>query len=457
MTPGKPTGPVAELSGPITAGRLLEPTSTVPIDLTSHGYVTEEFFASGTASAFEASGPLGRDGRWSVTPGPAAPYRTRMVVRRPSDPDRFNGTVVVEWFNVTGGLEACPDWAYLGPQLVSDGYVYVGVSVQAYGIDGGEARIGVPGMPPGSGLVVADPERYGTLRHPGDAFAFDMFSQIGRALRAPGTPSALGALRPQRIIGVGESQSAFFMTTYINAVQPTAQSYDGFFVHSRGSGGASLTGVPIGAEAVPAGLHIRSDSAVPVFIFITETDLGPLLDYVSARQPDDHTIRTWEVAGTAHGDAHVVGKFASLLGCDGLVNEGPQHFVAQAALVALNRWIADGVAPPTASPLRLARTSPTRIARDGRGNALGGVRSPAVDVPIAALSGDARPGASRICALFGSTEYFDPGTLVDLYGDRSEYLAAYERSLDEAIGAGFLLGSDRAELLALAEGVSFPS
>jgi len=102
-------------------------------------------------------------------------------------------------------------------------------------------------------------------------------------------------------------------------------------------------------------------------------------------------------------------------------------------------------------------TSPPQIARDPLGNALGGVRTPAVDVPIAALSGDARPGANRICALFGSTEYFDPATLVDLYGDRNGYLAAYERSLDEAITAGFLLESDRAELLAGAQGVSFSS
>ena len=164
-----------------------------------------------------------------------------------------------------------------------------------------------------------------------------------------------------------------------------------------------------------------------------------------------------QLVGQRTGDAHVVGAFASLLGCDGAVNEGPQHFVVQAALVALNRWVAHGVAPPTAPPLQLAETSPALIARDALGNALGGVRTPAVDVPVAALSGDARPGASRICALFGSTEYFDPSTLVEQYGDRDGYLAAYERSLDETIGAGFLLGSDRAQLLALAQGVSFPS
>lgn len=113
---------------------------------------------------------------------------------------------------------------------------------------------------------------------------------------------------------------------------------------------------------------------------------------------------------------------------------------------------------PSARPaLQLAVSDPPRIARDRLGNALGGVRTPLVDVPVAALSGDAVPGASRMCALFGSTVPFDAATLVDLYGDRSGYLAAFELSLDEVIGAGFLLGSDRAELLEQARGVPFPT
>jgi hypothetical protein len=453
----KATGPAAELTGPVTTGRFNEPVSAVAIDLSSKGYVTEEFFASGTASAFEAPGPLSPDGRWSVTPGSTAPYRTRLVVRRPSDPARFNGTVLVEWFNVSGGLEASPDWSYLGPQILRDGYAYVGVSAQAFGVDGGKALLGIPGMAPGSGLVVSNPERYGTLAHPGDEFAFDMFTRIGRALHGPAPATALGPLRPERIIAVGESQSAFFMTTYIDAVQPVARAFDGFFVHSRGVSGASLTGVAMASPDVPKGLQIRSDSTVPVLIFETETDLGPLLDYGPARQPDSDRVRTWEVAGTAHADAYVVGGFASALGCDFSVNEGPQHFVAQAALVALTRWVADGVAPPSAPPLQLSSVSPPRIARDDAGNALGGVRTPAVDVPVSALSGEAPPGTSRLCALFGSTVRFDEATLVDRYGDKGNYLRAYGRSLDQAIAAGFLLESDRAELEALAAAAEFPS
>ena len=97
------------------------------------------------------------------------------------------------------------------------------------------------------------------------------------------------------------------------------------------------------------------------------------------------------------------------------------------------------------------------IARDHLGNARGGVRTPAVDTPIAALSGDAPPGASALCALFGSTVYFDHQTLVDLYRDRDGYLAAFTRSLDETISGGFLRAADQAELLAHAEEVDLRS
>ncbi len=449
-------GPVAAMSGPITTGRMVAPTSTVSVNLATHGFITQEFFASGTASAFEATGPLEPDGRWSVRPSTTAPYRTRIVVRRPSEPARFNGTVLVEWFNVSGGVEADPDWTYLSPQIVGDGYAYVGVSAQAFGVDGGVALLGIPGVTPSTGLVVSQPERYGMLRHPGDRYSFDIFSQIGRALRGADHPSVLGNLRPERIVAIGESQSAFFLTTYVDAVQPMARVYDGFLVHSRGGSGASLDGTPIGSDDSPRGLRIREDTRVPVLVFETETDVGPRLDYGPARQPDTDRVRTWEVAGTAHADAYLVGAFAAALGCDFAVNEGPQHFVVQAALEALDRWIAQGTPPPTAPPLRLSETDPPAIARDNLGNALGGVRTPAVDVPIAALSGEAPPGVSVLCSLFGSTVHFDDATLVELYGDKQRYVAAYTRSLDETIDRGFLRASDRAELLALAEGVQFP-
>ncbi len=443
--------------GPNTAGHIIDPTSPVPVDLAAHGYVEQEFFASGTATAYQPSKPLQADGGWAVKAQSSAPYRTRIVVRRPQDPKRFNGTVLIEWLNVSGGVEADADWAYLNPEIVRDGYAYVGVSAQAFGVHGGHALLGAPGASASGGLVAAEPARYGTLIHPGDQYSYDMFSQIGQALRGSGQPSALGSLHPSRLVAIGESQSAFFLTSYIDAFQPIKHVYDGFFVHSRGGSGAALTGQPIGSSDVPMGLKIRGDLGVPVFMFETETDVGPILDYGPARQPDTDRIRTWEVAGTAHADAYLVGSYAGVLGCNFTINEGPQHFVVQAGLHALNYWLVDGTPPARAARLELSVTGPPVIARDSLGNAVGGVRTPAVDVPVAALSGIAPAGASILCSLFGSTTPFDGTTLTRLYNDRGGYLSAYEASLGKAIAGGFLLSADRDALLEQARGVAFPS
>ena len=62
-------------------------------------------------------------------------------MRRPEDAARFNGTVVVEWMNVSAG-ESAPDWDYLNPELMREGYAWVGVSAQALGVDGGSSILG---------------------------------------------------------------------------------------------------------------------------------------------------------------------------------------------------------------------------------------------------------------------------------------------------------------------------
>ena len=93
-------------------------------------------------------------------PGAERRFRTRFVVRRPVDPDRFSGTVVVEWHNVSAGIDASPDWGFLHRHLAAQGHAWVGVSAQKVGIDGG-------GFVEGMHLKILAPERYGELEHPG--------------------------------------------------------------------------------------------------------------------------------------------------------------------------------------------------------------------------------------------------------------------------------------------------
>lgn len=439
----------ASLSGPVTVGHVIEPVSGHSQAMPP-GYVEQEFFASGMASAFRATSEPD-DGRWTVEPTTSAQYRTRILVRRPTDPSHFNGTVVVEWMNVTVA-ETDPEWDVFNPYLTDAGFAYVAVSAQALGVEGGQ---GVLSSTPVKGLVQDEPSRYGSLHHPGDQYALDMFAQIGRALRLDRDPAVFGGLRPKHVIAAGESQSAFYLTTFANTLQPLTHAFDGLFIHSRGSYGAPLDGT-VSTTFTGPGVRIRTDLDVPVFLFETQTDLIQL-DYGSAQQPNTDRIRTWEVAGTSHADAFTAGAGLGFLRCSTPVNTGPQHEVAQAALAAMQRWVTHGTPPPSPPPFELASTHPPRLALDPNGNVVGGVRTPAVDVPVSTLSGAPPPGTDAICGLFGSTIAFSPARLVALYHDKANYMALYARSLDRAIAGGYILPADRADLLAQARQAQFPS
>ncbi|HEX9030883.1 MAG TPA: alpha/beta hydrolase domain-containing protein, partial [Streptosporangiaceae bacterium] len=216
---------MVNFSGPVTAGGIVSPLCVVPFDLSANGYVEEEFLVSGTASCYVVPGEQGPDGLWAAEASGSAAFRTRIVIRRPTDPARFSGTLLLEWLNVSSGLEADPDWAYLHEEIFRSGHAYAAVSAQALGVQGGESLIGLPG-PPSRGLRGLDPVRYGDLEHPGDQYSFDLFGQIGAALGGKGRGGSaesgrvLGSLAPLQVLAIGESQSAFYLTSYINAVHP---------------------------------------------------------------------------------------------------------------------------------------------------------------------------------------------------------------------------------------------
>jgi hypothetical protein len=459
-TPASATAPQATLrsaatfSGPITVGHVIEPLSIHPSGVAAHGYVEQEFFASGTASDFTATSSPS-DGRWTIAPDTRAPYRTRILVRRPSDPARFSGTVIVEWMNVTVG-ESAPDWDYLNPALMEAGDAWVGVSVQSVAVEGGTPLLGSAAGGAIKGLVQQEPARYGSLHHPGDRYVLDIYDQIGLGLHAPHGADVLGPLRPRHVVAVGESQSAFYLTTYADALQPLSHAFDGIFIHSRDGSGAPLNSNSLTSGSIAGGLRIRTDLHVPVFMFETQTDLT-LLGYASAQQADTSHIRTWEVAGTSHADSYLVGSYANSLGCTSEVNTGPQHEVVQAAFADFVAWVAHGTPPPAPAPFGFTGGRRATFALDSHGNVLGGVRTPAVDVPVSTLGQVPAPRSSVICALFGSTTPFSPQTLQSLYGTKANFVAKYTADLNRAIAARYLLSSERASLLAQAQQVQFPA
>jgi hypothetical protein len=460
------SGPVAGTPGILMAG----------FDLASVGYMLEEFFLEGTAASFETAGPAGPDGFWPVRQAGKAPFVTRIVVCRPADPGAFTGTVILEWLNVSAGFDAPAHWMLTHRQVVRAGWAWAGVSAQRAGIDGGgifdgdgEGRRGM-GMP---ALKQSDPERYGGLSHPGDAFCFDIFSHAARAVRAGAVP---GLGRAECLLGSGQSQSAIHLVTYVNAVAPTlppGAGCHGYLIGSRSGSAAPLSGWDGSIRSGPQDVRIRSDASVPVLTVQTETDVTGLLAGVTARQPDSGRLRWWEIAGASHADTYFLGASFSDSGsldpaelarltaatttplgmaCPEPVNSGLQHhYVAQAAIAHLNRWARGGPPPPSSPLLETAPGDPMRLVTDSSGIARGGIRTGWVDAPVAALSGLTPDGAEGVAVLLGTTRTFGDAELARRYpGGRDDYAAAFRAATKRAVTDGFLLADDADEIVAVA-------
>ncbi|RBY88535.1 hypothetical protein DQ240_06505 [Blastococcus sp. TF02A-26] len=438
------------------------------MDYAAQGYEQVEYLLSGTATAYSPTGELSPDGDWSVEPSSEAAYTTRVVVTRPTDAGDFNGTAVVEWLNVSGGVDASPDLMLTHVELLRRGYVHVAVSAQQTGLDATRN---------------ADPERYSELSHPGDSYSYDMYSQAGQAVRLE-ADTLLAGLEPERVLAIGASQSAFRLLTYVNAVHPLVGVFDGFLVHSRFGAGAALSQAPLPQVDAPTPTRLREDLDVPVLVFQTETDAQAL----QARQEDSDVYRLWEVAGTAHfdmyglatgagdtGDAAGVAAWfedmrnpstnaVSVLTCALPVNAGPQTYVLRAALAALDEWVRTGTPPPSAPRLETVSTDPAapEYALDEQGIVRGGIRTPAVDAPVARLSGLGQPAGEpdqlqRFCRLFGTTVPLTTEELTALYGDHDGFVSAWVEAVDAAEADGYLLPEDAELLRDVAEQAAVPA
>ena len=457
----RPDGPAAEVVREIEAeGSAFLGASRPASGLDAAGYEEHEFIVSGTATSYEPDGELSGDGEWTLEPtGDEGDYVTRIVVRRPADPADANGTVLLEWLNVSGGVDANPDYAYMEEEILRSGSTWVGVSVQSIGIEGGPVAVAVAadnplvGQVAGKGLKVIAPDRYADLSHPGDQYSYDIYSQVARAVRAD-DGTILGDLSADHLIAVGESQSGFALTTYANGVQPLTEAYDGFLIHSRGGAPLPLAGtndnanVDIASAIAGTPTQIRTDLRAPTLIVQSESDVVGILNYLPARQPDSDTVRTWEMAGTSHVDQYLLGSIADSFDCGADINDGPMHVILKASLRALVNWVATGETPPEAEPLEVEeQEGASSYVRDELGVVNGGVRTPPVDVPAVVLSGDPGPSSEVACLLAGTTIPIPPTDLTELYPSAEDYLAEYEEAVDATIEAGFALEEDREALM----------
>jgi hypothetical protein len=448
------TVPDPAVVGPTTGGSRGQPFGAItPADLAQSRYAEDEYFYSGSAFAYEKDGAWGMDGVWKVKPARPAQYKIRLLVRRPVDTRRFNGIVVVEWLNVTGLQEGAADYSQMKEEIEREGYAWVGIGAQASGVN----------AQPG-GLKAWDPQRYGTLVHPGDAYSYDIFSQGAQAVRHPGAVDPLGGLRVRHVIATGRSQSAFRLVTYINAFHARAHLFDGYLVHSRGASAAGLTAEQLARDPDPiaAGAHIRPDVDVPVFDLQTEGDMVTLRAHLTHQASNPH-YRRWEIAGAAHAESprwvvEVPPALEMGQGCKEPINTAPHHAVVKAALHALSRWVQDGKAPADSPRIALGDpAAPDPIARDSFGNAKGGIRLPELEAPTAKVDGQrndvaqATPGGQNFCFLFGHTVLFDPPVLAALYPTHEAFVRRFSAAVDALERDGYWLKPEASDARKAAE------
>jgi len=419
----------------------------MPLDLQKAGYVEEEFIVSGAANVYDWAA----DGSLTVKTA-AAPYSTRILVRRPADPTRFSGHAVVEMLNPARRF----DWAmmsgYSRDSFIEHGDAWVGITMPG-SVDA--LRKFNPARYPSVSFANPNPSETCVAGGRGNAapatsdqeegLRWDMISQVGAALKSP---TGLNA----RYIYL-TSQGAD-VQTYAAAIQAHATLdngkpvYDGFLVKTPGSVGRIRRCAPAIAKGDPR-QTIRV--GVPFVEVVAQGEISDDYRRPDSDQPNDR-FRIYEVAGAAHIDKWAYRELPIMqdqLAAIGTPGQGTpswpfaarcdpeiplqEHpllkYIFDGAFVNIEQWASKGIAPPKADRITL---------KDGV--ATGGVRSPYVDVPVATYSMTS-PGPGT-CRELGSTTPFDWALLESLYGNHKNYEAKVVQAVDRMVQEHWITESD---------------
>lgn len=411
---------MASISGPTTSGARKTAWCATTSDLGSRGYQEDEYLLEGEA----------RGRRAPDAPADTREYRTRFLVRRPTDGARFNGRVLVEWMNVSMGYDVDVVYPGVEEMLLREGWAYVGVSAQPVGVNH---------------LVRWDPERYGALVHPGtpegetprfvrgESYSDGVFSDVARLLRSGDGERILGG-SVERLLAHGQSQSSGRLASYLADTHPAAGVYDGFLLHAGGGmrfRDGNIEASPITSNTDTPVLHVNSEAEAPRFFAI--------------RQPNTDAYRYWEVAGSGHTPVSTLMSMLDRAGREwgGESEPGPIgiEYALRAAVQRLDEWVAGGAPAPEAALIDVRPGDPPEVVRDELGNARGGLRLPHIEAPLGRFMPS--NGEQRLMPGF---EAFDDATLAKLYPGKDAYVEAVDSAAARATEQGVLLSAD-AELI----------
>jgi len=460
--------------------------SEVPQDLLKFNYIEEEFFVSGKANVYDYDA----DGNVIVRT-PDAPYTTRIHIRRPADKSKFSGNVVFELNNPTALHDLDLQWMFCRDFFLENGDIWVGITVKPIAI---------------KALVKFDPERYASMSmnnplspdqrcepEPGmlddttpeteNGLVWDIISQVGALLKGDSESNPIKDYNVEYLIATGYSQTGGYLTTYINFIHPldTAKLADGspvFDGYMIGDGDAFLFPINQCAPAPPGETSVTiKPPGVPVISVVTQGLLN--MTFVAWRPASDtpeDRYRRYEIPGSAHinqksndnkpnaADIQKAGVPATAANCAGINENGvtdfPIEFFMNSAYSNLYAWLRTGTPPPKAEPIMAEKKEgkdEIDIMLDEHGNALGGVRNPYVDVPLATYYGQSQPldeESAFFCMLAGYRQPFDNDKIKSLYPTRDDYLNSVSAMTDTMVKERFLTKSDGARIKEAAQGIN---
>lgn len=441
------------------------------IELQRYGYVEREYLQQGRAHVYK----LDVNNR-AVAENLPHKYATRLLVRYPTDPNRFSGRVYIDILNASSGIDLEDLWRRSWQYILNSGHAYVGITSKSL---------------TANALERFDQERYQGLHWQvngtdENGLLWDMLSQLGTLLRQPKAGGLLGGLEPDWLYLAGQSQSGMVLNTYLVAfadrlaVGRSGKSalFDGYL----NLVGPAVKPISTGG-ALPTQLY--RPSAVPLIAIMSEAEHammnvkrpGGLPNLAAYERPDDDSsdakIRFYEVAGAPHADPtspilpnnaeigkanhgrkrtpidYAPGRMETDLNIDPFVN---------AALENIHDWAANGRPAPSAArhwieydietdAKGVAKYSPRR---DLNGNVLGGLRSPQIAVPLYRYYATHDDGGF---ALAGTMAPLDKERLQNLYPNgRDDYLRRFEAATDSLVEERYLLIDDATHIKAWAAG-----
>ena len=455
-----------------------------PIDLSEYGYIEEEYLVSGLANVYAWEGSKDRPFVRSRN----CPYCTRILVRKPADPKKFSGHVMVETMH--------------GGQKIDNPHVGWG-SAYRYILENGDGWVGmsVAGTTFGA-LKTFDPKRYEKLSYPNPlppekrrpvgnmasspdqieknrgkvlpddpttekGLDMDMFSQVSAAIKRglPGTPFEGYNAKYTYLIGVTFAEIPCYSAAVLPFSYDTDEEhliYDAAVVYMSGRAGNLNREEGALSWDDP---RTKCGGKVPIIRLMPAGDLRgtdphPLwAGMVRAKNTDEpgNIGRTYEIAGTAlkyctsggvctypgHAETDKAGLTEEhknpnmLAGFDS--SKWPVCSIMAPIITGLfsnlKEWAEKGVSLPIADYIDSKAEYPDFIFYlDENGNQKGGVRTHYVDVPIAT--------------------YIDNGEIIPfttdkknkLYGSKENWLKLTKEYLEKMVRDRWIVAED-AEML----------